>query len=343
MKGCPDFAKSVPWKDWDEWSKAYKSVISDSAVNYDPAISLIKQWKYRSKLPVAIEATGYLLDIFVNDQTVNPDCVSPFSPSQLALMYGQVISRFVNLLTDMAQKGVYAASMDLLAGSIEIPSWVVQVRHSSAHGTIFPSLSFLRKAAFELLDNFIIPKYWVNQMQLISEGHDEAIPTVTEVETPLWSRAILNKYFGIASNKDARLMLPTGVVLDGCAIHWLATNIVDAHGGSLRTHVVDLLGGIHDITNRLEIVRQAIYYCNTDLIKLLLAHGDMSHLIKLQVISFCVHADNESTRCLLSCISDQSTEALIDATTSYDAFMDQNVFAGKAFVFSGLTIDGILL
>jgi hypothetical protein len=59
--------------------------------------------------------------------------------------------------------------MDSVAVTLDIPSWIIHLRHSVTHGSTVPSLQVIRSAATEIMENFIIPRYWDAQFEALPD------------------------------------------------------------------------------------------------------------------------------------------------------------------------------
>ena len=296
-------AKQVPWRDWIEWRSVYVNVISSGSIDRARAVSGIKQWKSRCKLPIAVEATATILEIFLIDPffTHISDQSSDRSCSELALMYGHALARFVNLITDLAQKGMVAASMDSLAVSVDIPSWVVQVRHAAAHGSVFPPLSILRRGALELMDGFIVPKYWECQNQLCKElPHSPDISTTSTAHPgfELWK---LKQYF--ADEHCSVSVMQSVDMFGGPFLHWVSTSL----GGKDHTMTkleeakfLTLFDSLPTPSVQMDLIHRLITYGNHALIASLIRNDRSSYSIKFTILEHCAHCDFTDAQMLLA-------------------------------------------
>lgn len=164
-------AKPVPWKDWPEWLDVYQLVTSEEPVRMLMGLSKIRDWQARARVPISVEASGFVISCLLGNEGAE------ISLEHIALGDAQTITRFVNLLTDLVQKGFYATSVETLANSIGIPSWIVQLRHTACHGSTLPRASLLRRALLNLWTGFIVPRYWEAQAQ-------ELLPIKAESSSP---------------------------------------------------------------------------------------------------------------------------------------------------------------
>jgi hypothetical protein len=163
-------AKAVPWKSWDEWEEVYHCIYSTGFESLPRGVSIMERWSMRGRIPVSVEATLNIVSVMIIDpqfKSVQQRRFAHCSETSLRLAYGLGISRFVNLLVDLAQKGAVASSMDSLAVSLDLPGWVVQVRHNVTHGSQLPGLTLLRDCALYLLNDFILSRYWTVQLARI--------------------------------------------------------------------------------------------------------------------------------------------------------------------------------
>jgi hypothetical protein len=196
-------SKQLPWRSWEEWRETFVKVVDLTPDSASSVVEIFRLWNSRCRLPLAVEATWLIIDIMREDPESSIFRGSiPASEQSLALAYSQAICRFVNLLIDVAQKGAVAASMDSLAVTVEMPAWIVQLRHNIAHGPSFPSLNFLRRGAVEMLDAYIIPKYWMPQnSSIIPDGgnHNPATSFTGEdseaCTNVIWEENVGNQIF----------------------------------------------------------------------------------------------------------------------------------------------------
>jgi hypothetical protein len=163
-------AKQLPWRDWYEWVDVYNKVKLFPEQAVFGAIDRLQIWESRCTLPIAVDATRRILEVMRCDPIYMGNRAPPSSSSTLVLGYSQAICRFVNLLVDIAQKGMVAVSMDSLAAQLEIPSWIIHFRHTVTHGSTVPSIDIARKAASEIMEGFLIPRYWAAQFEALIGG-----------------------------------------------------------------------------------------------------------------------------------------------------------------------------
>jgi len=156
------------WLDWHEWL-ALRSDLFPETNEHDNidfirrrALARIAAWRARGDLPIAIDVTAQLLEIFMHDTPYGAAPGSMYrSHEELSLLYAATLIRCVNGLVDASQKGAYAMSVSSLALRIGIPLWIVDIRHESAH-TKLPSLPTLRLASRTML-TWLENRYWQPQ------------------------------------------------------------------------------------------------------------------------------------------------------------------------------------
>ncbi|XP_010144880.1 PREDICTED: ribosomal biogenesis protein LAS1L-like, partial [Eurypyga helias] len=92
---------------------------------------------YGPKMPLAVDCTAELIRCKVLDSS------GRLKSHELILSYGLALVRFVNLITERKQKMV-SIPLRQLAREVDIPIWVVDLRHELTHGKL-PRLALCRK------------------------------------------------------------------------------------------------------------------------------------------------------------------------------------------------------
>ncbi|KFQ80802.1 Ribosomal biogenesis protein LAS1L, partial [Phoenicopterus ruber ruber] len=93
--------------------------------------------RYGPKMPLAVDCTAELIRCKVLDSS------GRLKSHELILSYGLALVRFVNLITERKQKMV-SIPLRQLAREVDIPIWVVDLRHELTHGKL-PRLALCRK------------------------------------------------------------------------------------------------------------------------------------------------------------------------------------------------------
>ncbi|KAK7172849.1 hypothetical protein R3I93_002848 [Phoxinus phoxinus] len=147
----------VAWMNKAEYEHVMEYLYSKEPALQKHALHRISAWKGRfgQSTPVAVESTADLVRCQVLDST------GQLEASDLVLLYGMALVRFVNLITERQQKKV-ARPLRRLAGKINIPEWVVNLRHDLTHRRL-PSLKWCRKGCGFVLD-WLHQEYWSRQM-----------------------------------------------------------------------------------------------------------------------------------------------------------------------------------
>lgn len=166
----------IPWLSWDEFLTVHNSIFGQESKDRRWAVDVIAMWRERGRLPHSIDATAALTDVFLQDistgaaQTVQ-EITEVRSDSALRNLYSMAIIRAVNGLVDPSQQSYYADSVLSLATRIDIPAWIVEIRHDATHNAL-PSLLLLRNAAQHMLQ-WLKVNYWQQQLlhlQTLSEA-----------------------------------------------------------------------------------------------------------------------------------------------------------------------------
>ncbi|NXO78297.1 LAS1L protein, partial [Sitta europaea] len=130
--------------------------------------------RYGPKMPLAVDSTAELIRCKVLDSS------GRLKSNELILSYGLALVRFVNLITERRQKIVSSIPLRQLAKEVDIPVWVVDLRHELTHGKL-PRLALCRKGCDVVLD-WLRKVYWNRQLgnNLCEEDEDEDEEEVQE-------------------------------------------------------------------------------------------------------------------------------------------------------------------
>ncbi|KAJ7310575.1 hypothetical protein JRQ81_007532 [Phrynocephalus forsythii] len=124
--------------------------------------------RYGSRMPLAVDCTADLVRCQILDAS------GDLKSHDLVLTYGLALVRFTNLITERGQKKFYT-SLRWLAKQLDIPIWIVDLRHQLTHG-VLPPLDTCRKGCSVVLD-WLRRTYWSRQLSdgLAGEcGEEEA-------------------------------------------------------------------------------------------------------------------------------------------------------------------------
>ncbi|KAJ2870222.1 rRNA-processing protein las1, partial [Coemansia asiatica] len=141
-------------------------------------VAIVKAWRARSRLPVAIEATASLVEM-----TIVGEERKSVNITQLRHLYAMALIRFVNTIVDLEQRGTYAQSIVSLAGRIGMPAWFVELRHAGTHESL-PNLAALQSACQQAL-GWLNDYYWNRQTR--------TLPPDTQIHV----REALSKYLDV--------------------------------------------------------------------------------------------------------------------------------------------------
>lgn len=147
----------VAWINKAEWDQVLEYLYSNDASLQKYALHRISAWKsrYANNSPVAVDCTADLVRCQVLDRSGQLD------GDDLVLLYGTAMVRFVNLITER-QQGKVARPLRRLAGKLNIPEWIVNLRHDFTHRKL-PTLKWCRKGCKAVLE-WLQQEYWSRQM-----------------------------------------------------------------------------------------------------------------------------------------------------------------------------------
>ncbi|XP_039864050.1 ribosomal biogenesis protein LAS1L [Simochromis diagramma] len=173
-KGSEKKRHVVAWLNKAEWDQVRDYLYSMDSSLQRFALERISAWRARcaNSFPVAVDCTADLVRCQVRDRS------GQLTGDDLILMYGTALVRFVNLITER-QQGRTARPLRRLAGNLNIPEWVVDLRHEITHRTL-PSLKWCRKGCKVVLE-WLQQEFWSRQLggapderwDLQSDGEDE--------------------------------------------------------------------------------------------------------------------------------------------------------------------------
>jgi ribosomal biogenesis protein LAS1 len=105
------------------------------------------------KLPVGVECTLGLIQVCLRDSEwmpkINNNEMSVLYENDLQMMYSTVIMKFLNHISNIANNK--HISLFIIAKQLNIPDWIVDLRHDIAHGYELPSIDVMRIVANILL------------------------------------------------------------------------------------------------------------------------------------------------------------------------------------------------
>lgn len=147
----------VAWINKAEWDQVREYLYSKDSDLQRYALHRISAWKcrYANNTPVAMDCTADLVRCQVQDRSGQLD------EHDLVLMFGAALVRFVNLITER-QQGRVARSLRRLAGNLNIPEWLVDLRHDFTHRKL-PTLKRCRKGC-EVALEWLQQEYWSRQL-----------------------------------------------------------------------------------------------------------------------------------------------------------------------------------
>ncbi|XP_075369173.1 ribosomal biogenesis protein LAS1L isoform X2 [Mycteria americana] len=158
----------VAWRGRAEWDQVMVGLYCGDSRLQQEALDRVSAWKsrYGPKMPLAVDCTAELIRCKVLDSS------GRLKSHELILSYGLALVRFVNLITERKQKMV-SIPLRQLAREVDIPIWVVDLRHELTHGKL-PRLALCRKGCDVVLD-WLRKTYWSRQLgnNLCEESEDE--------------------------------------------------------------------------------------------------------------------------------------------------------------------------
>lgn len=189
----------VAWINKAEWDQVLDYLYSKDPALQRFALQRISAWRgrYGHSTPVAVDCTADLVRCQVLDRS------GKLHGDDLVLLYGAALVRFVNLITER-QQGRKARPLRQLAGKLNIPEWVVDLRHDFTHKKL-PTLKWCRKGCKVVLD-WLQQEYWSRQLGGADEEDWEGQSDGEEEEADLKQQEneLLNRQKEMEAYKAAR-------------------------------------------------------------------------------------------------------------------------------------------
>ncbi|XP_053971781.1 uncharacterized protein LOC128872780 [Hylaeus volcanicus] len=178
--------KQVPWFSLTEWHQVYRQIYSNDMVEQKKAYEMLLVWKSRMpKLPVGVDCTLSIMQVCLRDREWTPKINSGELPisyeNDLCLMYSTTIMRFLNHISNIGH--TKQTSLFQIAKQLNIPEWIVNLRHDTAHGHELPSIGVLR-IAINILLTWLHEEYWITETKRIEESivTSESVNEIQETE-----------------------------------------------------------------------------------------------------------------------------------------------------------------
>ena len=169
-------SRRVPWSSTEEWIHVYNLSFNGDAESKKLASKRMAAWRARGTLPASVDATATLLDAICCDCPTMGAVAS--RDMQARCTHGIALMRFVNMITEFDQTGIYAQSVQRIASRLGVPEWIVDARHSVAHNDL-PGLELLRGAAQFCLV-WLKENYWELQLGQWTEAETKVANAVCQ-------------------------------------------------------------------------------------------------------------------------------------------------------------------
>ncbi|KAL0589007.1 Ribosomal biogenesis protein LAS1L [Plecturocebus cupreus] len=148
----------VAWVSRAEWDQVTVYLFCDDHKLQRYALNRITVWRSRSgnELPLAVASTADLIRCKLLDVT------GGLGTDELRLLYGMALVRFVNLISERKTKFA-KVPLKCLAQEVNIPDWIVDLRHELTHKKM-PHINDCRRGCYFVLD-WLQKTYWCRQLE----------------------------------------------------------------------------------------------------------------------------------------------------------------------------------
>ncbi|KAM5221040.1 ribosomal biogenesis protein LAS1L isoform 2-T2 [Ctenodactylus gundi] len=147
----------VAWLSRAEWDQVTVYLFCDDLKLQRYALNRITVWRSRlgNELPLAVASTADLIRCKLMDVT------GGLGTDELRLLYGMALVRFVNLISERKTKFT-KLPLKFLAQEVNIPDWIVELRHELTHKKM-PHINDCRRGCYFVL-NWLQKTYWCHQL-----------------------------------------------------------------------------------------------------------------------------------------------------------------------------------
>ncbi|XP_060039231.1 ribosomal biogenesis protein LAS1L isoform X2 [Erinaceus europaeus] len=148
----------VAWLNRAEWDQVTVYLFCDDHKLQRYALNRITVWRSRlgNELPLAVASTADLVRCKLMDVT------GGLGTDELRLLYGMALVRFVNLISERKTK-FSKLPLKFLAQEVNIPDWIVELRHELTHKKM-PHINDCRRGCYFVLD-WLQKTYWCRQLE----------------------------------------------------------------------------------------------------------------------------------------------------------------------------------
>ncbi|XP_039706186.1 ribosomal biogenesis protein LAS1L [Pteropus medius] len=148
----------VAWLSRAEWDQVTVYLFCDDHKLQRYALNRITVWRSRlgNELPLAVASTADLVRCKLMDAT------GGLGTDELRLLYGMALVRFVNLISERKTKSV-RLPLKFLAQEVNIPDWIVELRHELTHKKM-PHINDCRRGCYFVL-GWLQKTYWSRQLE----------------------------------------------------------------------------------------------------------------------------------------------------------------------------------
>ncbi|XP_015379520.1 PREDICTED: uncharacterized protein LOC107173474 isoform X2 [Diuraphis noxia] len=188
----------TPWSSDSEWQSLRQDIFGNKDTsNYKQALRKLLLWKSRGKsLCRGLYCTEIILQVIVKDVYFY-EVEEPTNESDLIRLYSMAIMKFVNLTADIIGKGPQK-SMYYRASRLQLPSWLIDMRHKISHDQDLPTLKSLR-VAMEFALEWLQIHYWNNDENFL------VIPKKVHIQVVYEFKDLLEFYILSKSQTNAAL------------------------------------------------------------------------------------------------------------------------------------------
>ena len=161
----------LPWASWAEWCKVMDGLWNGRVGNLQWAMSKLREWQSRHRVPVCVAATTALMQHAIDDRP-SSTTHGPQQEEMLRMTGSMAVVRLVNGLVDVSAGRSAFRSVAVVAERLGLPRSAVDLRHESTH-QVLPTLPAIRVVRDDLLV-WLQHRYWHAQYDALAAEIERA-------------------------------------------------------------------------------------------------------------------------------------------------------------------------
>ncbi|KAI1714952.1 las1-like domain-containing protein [Ditylenchus destructor] len=172
-----------------EWMKVQELYQSNDIECLKSSCEIFNMWKCRMghSTPIFIDISELIHRAMLRDKSLSRDILDN---TDIGLIFASAIIRFINFVNECCQPGVRSLSIATAVSKMEIPNWIVDIRHQAAHEHM-PPVDYMR-GALRFCREWLWERYWSRPF---NEVMKEASKEIYEEEQAKKRSSVLDRTY----------------------------------------------------------------------------------------------------------------------------------------------------